>query len=352
MSKTVTTPAVPITALGLGEMGSAIARVFIDRGHPTTVWNRTSHKSEPLVNAGATATDTAAEAVTASPLVVLCVLDYDAVDEVLVTVGDAIAGKTIVNLTSGSPARARATQKWVETHGGEYLDGGVMGDPADMGSGIAMIPLSGSGKAYDTYEESLKELGNTTYHGADAGQASVQFMAEVAVGFELLIGLLHTLHLVQKEGIDAAEFASRFADSLAEWPTLIKGIGQAVSNEEYPPDLGPLSVQSALMEDLVDHRASLGVDTVRMREVKELMERHVANGHGDEGFSGLITLIQNRLLGDVLGARLRFRQNHSSSPQWFWRTSLSFPVTIFRLVPRTTCDDLHKPDVLRAWNRP
>ncbi|USY17314.1 hypothetical protein NE857_18355 [Nocardiopsis exhalans] len=51
------------------------------------------------------------------------------------------------------------------------------------------------------------------------------------------------------------------------YPPLLKAIGEAVRDGEYPPDLGPLSVQSALMGDLVDHRKSQGVDTVRMREV-------------------------------------------------------------------------------------
>ncbi|WP_344969389.1 NAD(P)-binding domain-containing protein [Streptosporangium fragile] len=60
-------------------MGSAIARTFVDRGYRTTVWNRTTSKSAPLADAGATA---ATEAVAASPLVVVCLLDGAAVDEV------------------------------------------------------------------------------------------------------------------------------------------------------------------------------------------------------------------------------------------------------------------------------
>ncbi|GAA1468040.1 hypothetical protein [Nocardiopsis exhalans] len=57
------------------------------------------------------------------------------------------------------------------------------------------------------------------------------------------------------------------AETVAMYPPLLKAIGEAVRDGEYPPDLGPLSVQSALMGDLVDHRKSQGVDTVRMREV-------------------------------------------------------------------------------------
>ncbi len=61
-----------VTVLGLGDMGSAIARTFLERGFRTTVWNRTAAKAAPLADAGATAAATAAEAVAASPLVVVC----------------------------------------------------------------------------------------------------------------------------------------------------------------------------------------------------------------------------------------------------------------------------------------
>jgi 3-hydroxyisobutyrate dehydrogenase-like beta-hydroxyacid dehydrogenase len=74
-------------------MGSALARTFLKHGHPTTVWNRTASKSTPLVAAGASAAGSAAEAAAASPAIVVCLLDYEAVDEVLAEVGDAVAGK-------------------------------------------------------------------------------------------------------------------------------------------------------------------------------------------------------------------------------------------------------------------
>lgn len=282
----------PITVLGLGDMGSAIARTFLEHGHPTTVWNRTARKGEALREAGASTSATAAEAVAASPLVVICLLDYDAVGDVLEAVGDAAAGKVLVNLTSGSPAKARATEQWATEHGAEYLDGGIMADPPDLGTSAAFISFSGSREAFETHESTLQKLGTGTYYGAEAGLAAVEFMAQVATAYELLIGFLHTLHLVDAEGGDVAGFAARVAESVAaDYPALLTAFGEAVRDGAYPPDMGPLSVQAALMDDLIEHRRSLGVDTVRMREVKRLMDQRIADGHGHEGFSGLYELL-------------------------------------------------------------
>ncbi|MGP4022141.1 NAD(P)-dependent oxidoreductase [Actinomadura sp. 3N407] len=288
----MTTTTTPITVLGLGQMGSAIAGTFLESGHPTTVWNRTAGKGETLGEAGASVSATAAEAVRASPLVVVCLLDYEAVDEVLAGVGDAIAGKALVNLTSGSPGRARTTERWAAEHGADYIDGGIMADPPDLGTSNAFLSYSGSREAFDAHEATLRELGNSTFYGSDAGLASVEFMAQVAIGYEMLIGFLHTLRLVQAEGADVAEFAERVAESMAGgYRPLLSAIGKAVRDGEFPPDMGPLSVQAALMDDLIDHRRSLGVDVTRMREVKKLMDERIAAGHGDEGFSSLFALL-------------------------------------------------------------
>ncbi|MDA3649583.1 NAD(P)-binding domain-containing protein [Saccharopolyspora indica] len=294
MTTTAEGAAGQVTVLGLGDMGSAIARTFVDRGYRTTVWNRTASKAAPLVDAGATAAATAAEAVAASPLVVICLLDSTAVDEVLSTVEGAVAGKVLVNVTSGSPAQARANEQWASERGAEYVDGKIMGDPPYVGTPNIMFPFSGSRQAFAAHESALQELGTIAYHGEDAGAAAVEFMAQVAASYELLIGFLHTLRLVQAEGVDVVEFADRFAGSLAAFPPLLASMSKAIKSGEYAPDLGPLNVQAALMDDMISHRDSLGVEAVRMREVKELMDRRIADGHGDQGFSSLFELLKRR----------------------------------------------------------
>ncbi|MEV0201779.1 NAD(P)-binding domain-containing protein [Nonomuraea sp. NPDC050691] len=286
-----TTAANRVTVLGLGAMGSAIARTFAERGYRTTVWNRTAGKSAPLVDVGATAAATAAEAVAASPLVVVCLLDGAAVDEVLASVDTAVEGKVLVNLTSGSPAQARANERWASEHGAEYIDGKIMGDPPYVGTPNFTVLLSGSRSAFDAHESALLVLGGVGYHGEDPGFAAVEFMAQVAMGYEMLIGFLHVLKLVRAEGGDVTEFAERFAGSLAAYPPLLTGIAKAVASGEYPPDLGPLRVQAALMDDMIDHRESVGVEAMRMRQVKELMDRRIADGYGEQGFSSLFELL-------------------------------------------------------------
>ncbi|WP_462188941.1 NAD(P)-binding domain-containing protein, partial [Frankia sp. CcWB2] len=110
-------------------MGRALAAAFLSNGHPTTVWNRSAGKADDLVANGATLAPSIRAAVEASPLVVICVSDYDAVHELLDPVGAALDGRTLVNLTTASSTVARETASWAAQLGSTYLDGAILALP-------------------------------------------------------------------------------------------------------------------------------------------------------------------------------------------------------------------------------
>lgn len=95
----------PTKMLGLGEMGSVLAATLIGAGYPTTVWNRSPARAEPLAARGAAAPGNVADAVSASPLIVACLFDYASVHETLDPVTSSLSGRTLV--TSPPPRRTR-----------------------------------------------------------------------------------------------------------------------------------------------------------------------------------------------------------------------------------------------------
>lgn len=281
-----------VTVIGMGNMGSAVARAYLERGYRTTVWNRTADKAEAMTDSGAVVASTAAKAVAESPVTILSLLDNTAVEDVLGSVGDAAAGRTLVSLTIGSPVQARANASWAAERQAAYVDGKIMGDPPDVGTARASLAFSGDRDVFTTVEPVLDELGTVTYHGTDAGHAAAEFNAQVAMGYEVLIGFLHTLSLVESEGMDVEAFTERLAGSLDGYAGLLKMMAGAIKSGAYGPDLGSLDVQAALMDDLIGHREAAGVEAVRMREVKSLMDRRIAQGHGDQGFSSMYELLR------------------------------------------------------------
>src|SRR5690349_18388702 len=114
-----------MTVVGLGPMGHALASAFLAAGHSVTVWNRTPGKESDLLDHGAVAAASAADAVRAGDVVVICLIDYAAVRDV---VSEVVASdvRLLVNLTSGEPSQAREMAAWAASHHISYLDGAIL----------------------------------------------------------------------------------------------------------------------------------------------------------------------------------------------------------------------------------
>lgn len=283
-------PSSAVSILGLGAMGAAIARKLADRGYRTTVWNR-SPREPP---AGAELAASAAEALVASPIALVCVLDQSAARETLQAAGSRLAGRVVVNLTSGTPAQAREIAAWLRDRGAEYLDGSIMADPENVGTAQTSFLYSGSQAGFESNRTLLESLGTTQYLGNDPGRAAVFFMALVAVGYETWLAYLDTLAYGEAEGAEATALASQVTGMFSAMTDLMDGMARAAEDHDHPPAAGPLNVHAALMGDVIASRRHTGGDSSQLERVKALVDGRVAAGHGGEGFSSLIEDLRPR----------------------------------------------------------
>ncbi|MFF2185327.1 NAD(P)-dependent oxidoreductase [Streptomyces sp. NPDC058155] len=285
--------AAPVTVLGLGLMGQALAETFLREGHATTVWNRTAAKAEPLVAKGAELADSVADAVAASPLVVVCVLDYDAVHELLDPVAGALDGRVLVNLTSGTSEGARETARWAAEHGATYLDGALLTDPDGVGTADAVVLYSGPRATFDAHEPTLRLLGGGTTHlGDDHGLASLHDVAVLGLMWGILNSFLQGAAVLGAAGVDASAFAPLATQSIKMVADWVPGYAEQIDNGVYPAVDATLNTHLASMNHLVHESESLGVSAEFPKLVKALAERSVADGHGAEGYAAMIELFR------------------------------------------------------------
>ena len=130
----------------------------------------------------------------------MCVLDYEAVRSVLDA--SALKGRTLVNLTGGSPPQAREMAAWAAEHGIHYLDGvilnGVVGGPE------AALLYSGPDDVYQEHRTALAALGeNGTYLGADPGRAAAFNVSLLDLFWTSMFGVAHAFRLAAAQDIAA-----------------------------------------------------------------------------------------------------------------------------------------------------
>jgi 3-hydroxyisobutyrate dehydrogenase-like beta-hydroxyacid dehydrogenase len=169
-----------VALLGCGLMGSAIARTLSEAGHDLVVWNRSPEKAQALVGDGVRAAATAHEAVAAAQVVVSVLSDDDAFRGALE--GAPLQGRTVVNLTTLIPEEVTATEAWVTSRGGRYLDGVLMAYPADIGGKDTVVNYAGPAGIHRELEPMLLAIGGASRHvSEDVRAAAVMDVAAVGM---------------------------------------------------------------------------------------------------------------------------------------------------------------------------
>ncbi|MER7787788.1 NAD(P)-binding domain-containing protein [Streptomyces sp. NPDC097640] len=279
----------PVTVIGLGAMGQALAGAFLDAGHPTTVWNRSAHKADALVARGAVRAQTPAEAVKAGELVVVCVVDYEVSQAILEPLGAELARRALVNLTSDTPERAREAAAWAAGRGIDYLDGAIMVPTPVIGSPQALLLYSGSRTVFEAHETTLKALGgNNRYLGADHGVAPLYDLALLNVFYSSMAAMVHSLALVGADGVTAKEFLPYIKEFFALLPAMADQVADGIDNRDYPGDLGNLTMEAAGVDHILETSEARGLDSGPLAAVRALMGRAIADGRGGDGFASVI----------------------------------------------------------------
>ena len=95
-----------VTFLGMGNLGQAMARCAMSGGHETVIWNRTAARAEGLTSEGAIYIPEVSGAIDESPLVIVCVDDYEATYSFLKTseVEASLKGRILIQLSTGTPS--------------------------------------------------------------------------------------------------------------------------------------------------------------------------------------------------------------------------------------------------------
>ncbi|GHB64609.1 oxidoreductase [Streptomyces umbrinus] len=282
---------VRVSVLGLGAMGTALAGALVKAGYTTTCWNRSPGKADELVAQGAEMAATARDAVLAGRLVVVCLLDHASVHEVLDPLSDELAGRTLVNVTTTSPAQSREFAEWAARAGVAYLDGGIMAVPDMIGRPGASILYSGSADVFDEYKSLLELWGTSTYFGEDAGLASLYDLALLAGMYVMFAGFLHGAAMVAPAGVTAGEFAALAAPWLTAMTGGFQGFAEVIDGGDYTV-AGQQSLVFSDLGDLVAASADQGIGTEVVDMVQRLIQRQIDAGHGDEGFARIIESIR------------------------------------------------------------
>jgi len=282
-----------VTVIGLGAMGSAIARTELQAGHTVTVWNRSPDKIDPLVDIGASGSATLLDAIQASSHIFICVDCYATSDNLLndKNITGYLDGKTFVQIAQGTPTEARSSEAWLSNYGASYLDATIFCFPTMLGDPESIILVGGNQSSYEGVQKYLNPLGgDLRFLGENIGAAAAVGLGVLSVSVALYMGVAHGAHICKTEGVEVGHLAS----VLYHGPKC-KEMAEIIDTSSYELgslyDGASLSVYNDIVKSILSHANDTESNSELPAFLSQIYQRGVDAGFGEEDRAALVKVL-------------------------------------------------------------
>ena len=280
--------------VGLGIMGTSMARNLIEDGHELVIHNRTRAKAEKLAKLGAEVATSPREVAGRSDVIITMLPGPPEVEEVLAGENGLLEGvregSLIVDMSTSSPLLAQELSRTANTRGVGMLDAPVSGGDIGAIEGTLSIMVGGEKEDFERARPLFEAMGKTIVHvgAAGAGQ-TVKACNQIVVAL-VIEAVSEALVLGSKAGVKPEKVIEVLSGGLAANKVM------EVKGEKF------LSHDFAAGGKVEYHRKDLGIALAAGREygvalpvtalVDQLFGTLVAQGKGGWDHSALITLIE------------------------------------------------------------
>jgi 3-hydroxyisobutyrate dehydrogenase len=191
--------------IGLGNMGTPMARNLMKAGFPLTVYNRTASRAAPFVASGATLVTHPGELWGRSDIIITMVADDAALKSIYSESGGllkgAIPGKIVIDMSTVSPATTRELAGLLAPMGVEYLDAPVSGSVKPAEDGQLVIMVGGKRPVYQSVLPVFERLGKKSFLLGEQGAGnSAKLAINLLLAFNVQ-GLAESVLFAQENGI-------------------------------------------------------------------------------------------------------------------------------------------------------
>ncbi|PJW13652.1 NAD(P)-dependent oxidoreductase [Geobacillus sp. Manikaran-105] len=284
--------------IGLGVMGSRMAKRLLEAGFNVTVYNRTTEKAVPLVNLGARQAATVAELAGEADIICTCLSMPDDVIEVYTGEGGVLSvarpGTICLDFTTVGPKTSRFVARRAGERGVAYLDAPVSGGPEGAEQGALTIMVGGAKEAWEQVRPLLQALGKTVEYLGESGAGSAakainQYLVavhSVAAAEAMVAGVAY--------GLDAGKLYRLLKESYGDSRMLRRHMEQFVLPRQFTPGGAVKYVHKdvRLANELMDE---IGLGRRLGMQAEEAFAEAVAAGLADLDMSAVIQPLEQRV---------------------------------------------------------
>jgi 3-hydroxyisobutyrate dehydrogenase len=284
-----------VAVMGLGLMGSGMARSLLRAGFPVTVFNRSPARAKPLADEGARVASSPRDAAAHADVIVSMVADDRAAHDVWMGERGALAGvKTdtlLVESSTVSVGWIKELARAAETRGATLIDAPVTGSREAAATGQILFLAGGSAGDVERVRPVLSAMGRGVVHAGPTGSgALLKLVNNFLCGAQVAV-LAETIAFVERSGLDPATAIDMLLNGAGGSP-LVKTLAPRMAARDFD---APHFIMRLMAKDLTyarEEAAQLGLTLQTATCVLGLFEQAIAAGQGDRDFSAVIEPIR------------------------------------------------------------
>lgn len=280
--------------VGLGIMGTPMARNLMAAGYELMAYNRSRGKVEELAAEGAEAAENLGEIAAGSDVIITMLPGPSEVREVVAGEKGLLAGtpegSLIVDMSTSSPILARELAHTAGEKGVGMLDAPVSGGDTGAEEGSLSIMVGGTEEDFDRAKLLFEVMGETVVHVGEHGAGQTVKSCNQIVVALTIEAVSEALVLGSKAGVEPAKIIEALSGGLADNKVMRAKREKFLSGDFTPGGKSKF------------HHKDLGIALAAAREygaalpvtamVDQMFGSLMAKGRGDWDHSALITLLQ------------------------------------------------------------
>ena len=279
-----------VAFLGLGIMGSAMARRLLDRGFDLSVWNRSACRADELVNAGARIAATPAQAAHGADAAIAMLADDEASRAVWLGESGALAAMDRGTLAIDS---GTLTVQWVRElgtraaeHAVDFLDAPVTGSKPQAEQGTLRFLVGGAAAALERASTLFAAMGREQVHVGPIGSGALLKLINNFMCGVQLASLGEAMAMAQRSGLDLRRTADVLAAGSPGSPIVKMVVERMVARDYTPNFLVPLMVKD--LTYALETFAAEGIELADARAARERFIEAAAAGFQDQDIAAVI----------------------------------------------------------------
>jgi len=281
--------------VGLGIMGQGMARNLLKAGYGVRVWNRTSSRMDPLIEAGAAAGASPADVAANCDIIAVCVSDTPDVQEVILGENGILsgvqAGALVIDFSTISPQATIDIAEQLSAKGVKMLDAPVSGGSEGAVNGTLSIMIGGDEDQVERARGVFEAMGNTITHvGKQGAGQTVKLVNQILVVGNCL-AMCEALIFAQAGGVDLERCLNAVTGGAAgSW--MLANRGPQIIDRDWRPGF-TINLQQKDVRLIMQEADALGVPVLLSGQVFSLYRTLQQAGLGEEGNHALVKALEN-----------------------------------------------------------